>query len=76
MPRKGGPDDNAVAENFSHALNASVYLNYFTTRSQAQNEIFRYIETFYNLVRPHSAIVWIFSNDFESLTSMTSKDTA
>ncbi|MDR2939378.1 MAG: IS3 family transposase, partial [Clostridiales bacterium] len=53
-----------------------VYLNHFTTRSQAQNEIFRYIEAFYNLVRPHSAIAWMAPNDFESLISMSSKGTA
>jgi transposase InsO family protein len=68
MSRKGDPYDNAVAENFFSCLKCEcVHLNYFATRSHAQNEIFRYIEAFYNLVRPHSGIGWMAPNDFEAL---------
>jgi transposase InsO family protein len=68
MSRKGDPYDNAVAENFFSCLKCEcVYLHYFATRSAAQVEIFRYIEIFYNKVRPHSGIGWLAPNTFERL---------
>jgi transposase InsO family protein len=68
MSRKGDPYDNAVAENFFSCLKCEcVYLNYFATRSQAENIVFQYIETFYNSVRPHSGIGWLAPNTFENL---------
>lgn len=60
MSRKGEPHDNAVAENFFSCLKCElVYLTSYATRRQAQNSIFRYIEGFYNPVRPHSSIDWL-----------------
>ena len=60
MSRKGEPHDNAVAENFFSCLKCElVYLTIYATRRQAQNSIFRYIEGFYNPVRPHSSIGWL-----------------
>ena len=60
MSRKGEPHDNAVAENFFSCLKCElVYLTSYVTRRQAQNSIFRYIEGFYNPVRPHSSIGWL-----------------
>ena len=60
MSRKGEPHDNAVAENFFSCLKCElVYLRSYATRSQAQNSIFRYIEGFYNPIRPHSSIGWM-----------------
>lgn len=60
MSRKGEPHDNAVAENFFSFLKCElVYLTSYATRRQAQNSIFRYIEGFYNPVRPHSSIGWL-----------------
>ena len=60
MSRKGEPHDNAVAENFFSCLKCElVYLTSYATRRQAQNSIFRYIEGFYNTVRPHSSIGWL-----------------
>ena len=60
MSRKGEPHDNAVAENFFSCLKCElVYLTSYATRQQAQNSIFRYIEGFYNPVRPHSSIGWL-----------------
>jgi transposase InsO family protein len=68
MSRKGDPYDNAVAENFFSCLKCEcVYLQYFATRNAAEAEIFRYIEAFYNTVRPHSGIGWLAPNIFESL---------
>ena len=66
MSRKGNPYDNAVAESFFSCLKCeSVHLQRFHTRRQAMTEIFRYIETFYNTVRPHSAIGWLAPQVFE-----------
>ena len=65
MSRKGDPYDNAVAENFFSCLKCElVHLTRFTTRRQAENAIFQYIECFYNPVRPHSALGWIAPNVF------------
>jgi len=66
MSRKGDPYDNAVAENFFSCFKCEcVYLNHFQTRNAAKSAAFRYIETFYNSVRPHSGIGWLAPIDFE-----------
>lgn len=73
MSRKGDPYDNAVAENFFSCLKCElVHLCRFRSRIQAQTAIFSYIETFYNSVRPHSALAWLSPNAFERLLSRTS----
>ena len=67
MARKGDPYDNAVAESFFSSLKCEcVHLAHFQTRRAAKLEIFRYIEAFYNAVRPHSAIGWTAPIDFEA----------
>lgn len=66
MSRKGDPYDNAVAENFFSCLKCElVHLRHFFTRREAQNAIFAYIETFYNTIRPHSALGWLSPKAFE-----------
>lgn len=68
MSRKGDPYDNAVAENFFSCLKCElVHLRRYPTRVIAQSDIFAYLETFYNAVRPHSAIGWISPNQFADL---------
>jgi transposase InsO family protein len=68
MSRKGDPYDNAVAENFFSCLECEcVYLQNFATRNDAKIAVFRYIEAFYNPIRPHSGIGWLAPNVFESL---------
>lgn len=68
MSRKGDPYDNSVAENFFSCLKCEcVYLEHFSTRDAAKAAIFRYIEVFYNAVRPHSGIGWLSPNAFEAL---------
>ena len=42
-----------------------VYLRSYATRGQVQNSIFRYIEGFYNPIRPHSSIGWMSPMDYE-----------
>lgn len=66
MSRKGDPYDNAVAENFFSCLkNELVHHKHYKTRAEAQTDIFAYIETYYNTVRPHSGIDWMAPNDYE-----------
>ena len=36
-------------------------------RSDAEFAIFRYIESYYNPVRPHSSVNWLSPNNFEKL---------
>ena len=68
MSRKGDPYDNAVAENFFSCLKCElVYLCRYATRAKAQTSIFAYIETFYNSLRPHSALGWLSPNLFINL---------
>ena len=60
MSRKGDPYDNAVAENFFICLKCElIHLKHYQTRRAAQNDVFAYLETFYNTLRPHSALGWI-----------------
>lgn len=66
MSRKGDPYDNAVAENFFSCLkNELVHHKHYKTRAEAQADIFVYIETYYNVIRPHSGIGWMSPNEFE-----------
>lgn len=60
MSRKGDPYDNAVAENFFSCLKCElVHHKHYSTRAEAQADIFAYIETYYNTVRPHSSLGWL-----------------
>lgn len=60
MSRKGDCWDNAVAESFFKSLK-SEWLNHrkFKTRDEAGNEVFRYIEIWYNRKRLHSALGYL-----------------
>ena len=60
MSRKGDPYDNAVAENFFSCLKCElIHLKHYPTHRSAQNDVFAYLETFYNTLGPHSAMGWI-----------------
>ncbi len=68
MSRKGNPYDNAVAENFFSCLKCElVHLKHYRTRDEAQVDIFAYIESFYNTIRPHSGIGWLSPCAYENL---------
>lgn len=68
MSRKGDPYDNAVAENFFSCLKCElVHLQRYARRAEAETSIFAYVETFYNTVRPHSALGWLAPAAFECL---------
>ena len=67
MSRRGDPYDNAVAENFFSCLKCElVHLKHYPTRAVAQDDVFAYLEAFYNTIRPHSALGWRSPARFEA----------
>lgn len=62
MSRIGNCYDNAVAESFFKSLKAEwVYKNNYRAYSESEVSIFKWIETWYNKKRRHSALN--FKND-------------
>jgi len=60
MSRKGNCYDNACIESFHSVLKKEfVYCTTFKTKQQAQDEMFQYIEFFYNRKRIHSALGYV-----------------
>ena len=71
MSRKGNCWDNAVAESFFKSLkNELVYKTYFYTKKQAKQEIFEYIEFYYNRTRSHSYLNNLSPSKFEEINFM------
>ncbi len=57
MSRKGNCWDNAVAESFFHSIKTElIYTEQYATREIAKQNIFYYIEAYYNRVRRHSTV--------------------
>ncbi len=57
MSRKGNGWDNAPAESFFHTLKTELtHHRHYQTREEAKQDIFEYIEVFYNHQRRHSTI--------------------
>ncbi len=68
MSRKGNCYDNAYVESFFHSLKEElIYRHTFTTRKEAKQAIFEYIETWYNKRRLHSSIGYMSPIDYEKL---------
>jgi putative transposase len=68
MSRKGNCYDNACIESFHSVLKKEfVYCTRFKTKEQAQQEMFEYIELFYNRKRIHGALGYLSPNQFESM---------
>ena len=66
MSGTGNCYDNAAMETFFHSLKTElVYLTSYATRELAENDIFDYIETFYNTKRLHSYLGYLCPKDFE-----------
>jgi putative transposase len=66
MSRKGDCWDNAPMESFFHTLKTElVHHRQYATRAEAKQDIFVYIEGFYNRTRRHSAIGYISPNEME-----------
>ena len=66
MSRKGNCWDNAVAESFFKTLKVElIYQTTYKTREQAHQDIFEYIEVYYNRKRRHSALDYQTPNEVE-----------
>lgn len=67
MSRSGNCWDNAVAESFFASLKLDLDPDrVYVTRAEAQRDVFRYIETFYNRLRRHSSLGHIAPAAFEA----------
>jgi putative transposase len=68
MSRKGNCYDNACIESFHSILKKElIYCRKFKTKKQAYDEIYRYIEFFYNRKRIHSALGYLSPVRFAAL---------
>lgn len=74
MSAKGRCYDNAVAESFFHSLKVElVYDRQFESRESATSAIFKYMETYYNAKRRHSALDYVSPVDYEKHSALPRK---
>lgn len=67
MSRKGNCYDNAVMESFFATLKQElVYHRQYQTRQEAKQEIFEYIQVWYNRKRRHSKLGYLSPEQFEN----------
>lgn len=70
VSRKGNPYDNAMMESFYKTIKRELIQDaHFETPEQAQQEIFKYIELYYNTRRMHSSLGYLSPTQFEQLNS-------
>jgi transposase InsO family protein len=68
MSRKGNCYDNACIESFHSVLKKEfIYCTKFWTKAQAQQDMFEYIELFYNRKRIHGSLGYVSPDRFEEL---------
>ncbi|WML34397.1 IS3 family transposase [Clostridium sp. OS1-26] len=68
--RKGNPYDNAVMESFYRTIKRELIQDaHYESPEQAQKEIFKYIELYYNTKRMHSSLGYLSPSQFEELNS-------
>ena len=66
MSRKGNIYDNAIMESFYRTLKRELVQDAgYDNPEQARQEIFQYIELYYNTKRTHSALGWLSPTQFE-----------
>ena len=66
MSRRGNCHDNAVAESFFNLLKRErIRRRTYGTRAEARQDVFDYIERFYNPVRRHSTLGYVSPIEFE-----------
>lgn len=66
VSRPGTPLDNAVAESFFKTLKRElVEERGYGTRDEAEQDIFKYIELYYNRVRMHSTLDYMPPVEYE-----------
>jgi putative transposase len=69
MSRKGNCWDNAVAESFFRTLKTEWYYgNVLVNRAHAEQELFEYIERFYNGRRLHATLGYVSPMEFEAVS--------
>jgi len=67
MSRTANCYDNAVMESFWGSLKTElVYHRKYSTRDEARQSLFRYIEVFYNRIRRHSSLGYVSPEAFEA----------
>jgi putative transposase len=70
VSRKGNPYDNALMESFYRTIKRELIQDAkYETPEQAQQEIFKYIELYYNTKRMHSSLGYLSPVQFEELNS-------
>ena len=70
MSRKGNCYDNAVMESFFGTLKTELtHHETFTTRDEARQTLFEYIEVFYNRKRRHSSLGYRSPAEYEACTN-------
>ncbi len=70
MSRRGNCWDNAVVESFFHTLKTEhVHQQRYRTREEARQDIFEWIEVFYNRVRRHSTLGYRSPAEFEAMAT-------
>jgi putative transposase len=71
MSRRGNCWDNACVESFFGTLKRElVYRRHYATREDATQDIFEYIEVFYNRRRCHSTLGYDSPAEFEARTAV------
>lgn len=67
MSRKGDCWDNAVAESFFHTLKTElIYATNYQTKGETKQNVFQYLEVYYNRKRRHSSIDYQTPYEFEN----------
>lgn len=67
MSARGDCYDNAAMESWNHSLKVeAVHGERFATRAQAKQQLFDYIEVYYNRQRLHSSLGYLSPEQFES----------
>ncbi len=71
MSRRGNCWDNACVESFFGTLKRElIYHRHYATRQDATQDIFEYIEVFYNRLRRHSTLGYHSPAEFEARTAV------
>lgn len=66
MSKKGDCFDNAAMESWNHSLKVeAIHGEKFKTRAQAKNQVFDYIDVYYNRQRLHSRLGYLSPQQFE-----------
>lgn len=72
MSRKGNCWDNAVVESFFSTLKRElVHHRSYRSREEARNDVFEYIEVFYNRKRRHSSLGYMTPAEYEARIQQT-----